>query len=220
LRRAHELRRFYRQFVSRGSLVFDVGANVGQRAAIFRQLGAHVIAVEPQPACADRLRQLGFSVEEVAVGAESGEATLYPAAASAVASLSPEWIDRVRATDRFPGMEWGDGFAVSVTTVDALIERHGEPVFVKIDVEGYEPQVLAGLSRRVAALSFEFTPEHRDAALASIGRLRELGFERFNYALGETMLLALPDWADAAGIVSALALVPDDGVAFGDVYAL
>ena len=46
---------------------------------------------------------------------------------------------------------------VPVTTLDALIERHGVPSFVKVDAEGFEEEVLQGLSRSIKALSFEFT---------------------------------------------------------------
>jgi FkbM family methyltransferase len=45
-----------------------------------------------------------------------------------------------------------------MTTLDELIGKHGVPVFIKIDVEGFEEAVLQGLSQPVRALSFEFTP--------------------------------------------------------------
>lgn len=45
----------YRQFVKSGDLVFDVGANVGNRTAVFLRLGARVVAVEPHASCVAEL---------------------------------------------------------------------------------------------------------------------------------------------------------------------
>ena len=49
--------RFYAAYVRRGDLCFDVGANKGDKTAVFLGLGARVVAVEPQAACAARLRE-------------------------------------------------------------------------------------------------------------------------------------------------------------------
>jgi hypothetical protein len=106
-----------------------------------------------------------------------------------------------------------------VTTLDALIERYGEPAFVKIDVEGFELEVLKGLSRRVPALSFEFTPECADTALACVAHLDSLGFSGFNYSPGESMRLWDNTWGDASFIRARLEALRGDVSTFGDVYA-
>ena len=52
-----EMISFYSQFVPNGGLVFDIGANIGNRIEIFLEIGATVIAVEPQAACVAILKE-------------------------------------------------------------------------------------------------------------------------------------------------------------------
>ena len=82
-------------------------------------------------------------------------------------------------------------------TLDQLIGRYGEPRFLKLDVEGFEAEALAGLSRPLGALSFEFTTIERGVASRCLARCCELGPYRFNAALGETYRLAFAEWVDA-----------------------
>jgi hypothetical protein len=107
---------------------------------------------------------------------------------------------------------------VPVTTLDALIGKHGQPHFVKIDVEGYEPDVLGGLSTAVPLVSFEFTTIHRAAALACVDRLSALGHYVFNLSFGEEHVLGQPEWMDQQGICDRLLGLPH-AVNSGDVYA-
>lgn len=215
-------RRFYRQWIRPGDLCFDVGANVGERALLFLALGARVVAVEPQPACVAALRAIDderLAIEEVALGAEPGTATLRIADASTISSLAEGWIERVRESGRFVGNDWQETLEVAVSTLDALVARHGTPAFCKIDVEGYEAEVLEGLSQPLPCLSFEFTPEWAESAERALARLEHLGFNRFNFSVGESLQLEWPDWRDAGALRAFLAAAPRDALFFGDAYA-
>jgi hypothetical protein len=79
--------------------------------------------------------------------------------------------------------------------------------------------VLKGLSRRVRLLSFEFTPEYLSSAHKCIDHLSLLGAVQFNYSLGESMKLVLPEWLPSGEIKSALSKHADNPSLFGDVYA-
>jgi FkbM family methyltransferase len=217
--------RLYGAFIKSGDLVFDVGAHVGDRIAAFRRLGARVIAVEPQPAVIKVLRLLygrdrAVTIEPQAVGRVGGTLTLNLNLANpTVSTASPSFMQAAAGAPGWEGQVWSRTIRVPVTTLDALIARHGAPVFIKIDVEGFEAEALAGLTRPVAALSFEFTTIARDVAAACIERCCALGYARFNAALGESQTFVHFGWRSGAEIAAWLEGLPDAANS-GDIYAL
>ena len=213
---------FYRQFVPPGGLCFDVGANMGNRTDLFLRLGARVVAVEPHDLCLDVLRKrFGDRVEivDAALGPAVGVADLLVTSAHSLSSLSPEWTDAVRESGRFSEFTWDRTERVDVTTLDELIARWGVPDLCKIDVEGYEQEVLEGLSQPVGAISFEFTVERLESRLASVRRLDALGMRQFNYSSEESMRLQWERWVGVDEIVAFLRRPAHTAGTFGDVYA-
>ncbi len=219
---------FYRQFIEAGGCCFDIGANLGNRTRIFSQLvgpTGRVVAVEPQSFCMAVLRRAfggerNVMLEHTALGAAEGTAEIRLSNETTVASMAADWIAAVRRTNRFgEATRWDDTETVSVTTLDRLIVVHGEPQFIKIDVEGFEKEVIAGLSRPLATcLSLEFTPEYLDGTVACLDHLGRLGGISCNYSLGESMQLALDRWCPAAELIERLARYRDDTEVFGDIY--
>jgi len=213
---------FYSQFVSKGDRVFDVGANVGNRVKVFLHLGANVLAVEPQRHCVSVLRSAfktdRLTIFEGGVSAAVGEMQLYEGEADTVSTMSREWMDAVRASGRFSDQRWAAPRVVPVTTLDRLIEAHGEPAFVKIDVEGYEYEVIRGLTRPLRALSLEFGTEVLDVPRRCLDHLAALGPIETNYGLGETPALVLAEWVEPTRLMELLNEFQGRSDVFGDIY--
>jgi FkbM family methyltransferase len=210
LERFYEL---YRQFVGPGDLAFDIGANIGENTELLARAGARVVAVEPLEECAAVIsRGEGVHVLQRAVGAEPGQLELMVCHRSLDNStVSQEWIDALAAEGILRG-RWEERRTVEVCTVDELIEEFGEPDFVKVDVEGHELEVLAGMGRSVRALSLETHACLGDKAVACIRRLGELGFGSFAVSVGHSAVLS--DWIGAAEVEREVREVVQ-----GDLYA-
>jgi FkbM family methyltransferase len=210
---------FYAGFVGGGDLCFDVGANIGARTDIFVALGARVVCVEPQPRCVSVLtdkysKNPRVVVVPKGVAAQPGIMPLSLCeSAHTIATFCEKW-----KTGRFRDYRWESTMDVPVTTLDALVQKFGVPAFCKIDVEGFEYQVLQGLSCLVPALSFEFTEEFIDDAKLCVEYLGSLGQVEFNYALGEKLDLCLDPWTDGDTVLSDLCSTMDD-LPWGDIYA-
>jgi FkbM family methyltransferase len=215
----------YSRFVKTGDLAFDIGSHVGDRIGAFRRLGARVVALEPQPLCAHAIRTIyagdgGVTLVESACGPTAGRLSLQVNSANpTVTTASRDFIKAADGAGGWEGQVWDREIEVPVTTLDDLIAAHGAPAFIKIDVEGFEADVLAGLSRSTPALSFEFTTIQRDVAYACLTRIAALGNYGFDVALGESQELMLNRWITADDMRHHIAGLPHDANS-GDVYAV
>lgn len=212
--------RFYRGLLAPGGLAFDVGAHLGNRSRALLALGFRVVALEPQPQFVHRLerlarRQPGLTVLPVAAAARPGRLRLALAPrAPTVATAAPGF----RALMEAEGVCYGDEIQVEATTLDRLVARFGVPDFVKIDAEGMEPEILAGLSVPVAVLAFEHLPQRPDATRACLARLSALGRYGFDFVPGERTRFCFGEPLPPDAFAAALDEPPLSRRA-GDVYA-
>jgi FkbM family methyltransferase len=208
---------FYRRLLPElrpGDLIFDIGANEGFKTDLFLRLGARVIAVEPDETNQSILRERFLKLTLVkrplvvvgkAVSDKSTLETMWiDGPGSAVNTLSQKWAstlkeNKARQTFGHCGLDFSRHKTVETTTVEQLISAHGVPMFIKIDVEGYELNVIRGLKRPVPYLSFEVNlPEFRSEGLQCVETLGRLGAKgEFNYTADCEQGLALERWLSA-----------------------
>lgn len=140
---------FKEQFLT-SEVFVDIGANIGFYSCLARVAGMHVIAVEPLPKNLNYLltnisanRWQDVEVFPLGLSEQSGVATLY-GASSTGASLIGKWAGSSEHFQR----------QIALSTLDILLGNRfeGKKLFIKMDVEGFEYQVLLG-AIKVAAMN-------------------------------------------------------------------
>ena len=215
-------RRFYRQVLSPGDTVFDIGAHLGTRSRAMRAAGARVIALEPQAPFARFLRRtLPRDIIFIEAAAGSSEAEAQMAVSSrhpTVSSLRTDFVTGTTVTPGFEHVRFDAVQNVQVVTLDGLIREYGSPRYIKIDVEGFEWEVLSGLSEPVLMISVEYLPGFVHLTRVVLDRLSELGDYRFNIVAGERARFLWSDWRDEEAVRTWLdTLSPEDRS--GDLFA-
>ena len=204
---------FYSTFIRNGDLVFDVGANLGNYTEALCSAGATVVAIEPDPRNLRVLRRrakgLSVHIEQCAMGSKESTAELHVASdRDDVSTLSDRWADNTQA-------RWEGVVQVQVRTLDSIATRYGIPRYLKVDAEGYDAEVLRGMSFRPQVVSFEFLSVDLGIARECISLLQEWSF---NLVFEEESRFELAQWVSAAEILSMLS-APPQGVRYGDVFA-
>jgi FkbM family methyltransferase len=183
-KRAEE--QFYRKIIGENrDLIFDIGANCGDKAAIFAKLAKRVVCVEPGSDAVHALRRRFRRNPKIAiipkgVGESDAPRQFHQFMYSGFNAVNPRLVEA-----RHPELEKISVSTIPMTTLDSLIQEFGMPFYIKIDVEGHESAVLHGLSQRVPLISFEcILPEFGEETKQCIERLKKMAPAAvFNYTL-------------------------------------
>ena len=171
---------------AKDQLVFDVGANAGKKVYEYLLWGARVVAFEPQPDCINLLRdQYGTNpavtiVPKAVSNLPGTQEFMICRQSNTLSTMSPKW-----KTSRFHQYRWDDKILVDTITLDEAITTYGKPVFIKVDVEGFEYDVLKSLTQPVYAVCFEYMSEFIQDVPVILNYLSTLGFSSFNFGVGE-----------------------------------
>lgn len=192
-------------------LIFDVGANKGNKIKAFLKMGFEVVAFEPGIKSLETLNwrfknNPKVTIVHKGVSSQEGELTMYVTAArSGLNTLSKQWVESLSENheNRFDTYHnYNDSYKVEVTTLNTAIQQFGMPYFIKIDVEGLELDVINGLNTLPHFISFEVNlPEFRTQSIEIIKRLTNLEPKlKYNYSVHDK--LELSNWLDATEITS------------------
>jgi FkbM family methyltransferase len=210
--------------LQKNDLIFDIGANRGVKTGIFVELGARVIAVDPDMSnqrtlterfLAYRLRKKPVVVVGKAVSDRNGHETFWVSEPGFdMNTLSPKWAETLgKDPARFGRtFEFREKREVETVTLEQIISTYGRPFYIKIDVEGYELNVLTGLQTFVPYLSFEVNlPDFRREGQHCIDRLREIAPDGlFNCAAGPELMFS--EWMPYNKFVTAFAEIKQPSV--------
>ncbi|MBY9007049.1 MAG: FkbM family methyltransferase [Candidatus Lokiarchaeota archaeon] len=212
---------FFSQFIDKGDLCFDIGAWEGELVQIFLKLGAKIVAVEPQERCVEKLQIYFGNNENVKIYQKAlGEKHDFGKIAlcdnkTQLSSLSSRFVSESRFANR---CKWTKHQPIEIITLDSLIQKYGVPKFCKIDVEGYEKNVLKGLSHPIQYLSFEYIEEFSDVVKECCDMLSNIGEVRFNIIQHSGESLIFEKWLETEEFLNQLSSNKYN-ISSGDIYA-
>jgi FkbM family methyltransferase len=199
---SHPVARLLRLFDHYGvRQVFDVGANVGQFGMFMRKNGyrGKLVSFEPLSTALPLLRRRAeagtdWSVVPIGLGDFDGEATINVAGNSESSSLLGMLP---RHTEIMPIAGYIGSETVTIRRLDSVIDEHavpGQPLFVKLDAQGFEKKIVAGAAQslaRIVGFQIELSPSPLYAGEAP---LSEMVQHMTN--LGYLLMGVEPGWSD------------------------
>lgn len=174
-------------------LFFDIGCNKGDYCNHILSVydNARIICLEANPELAFDVknrfsRNHNITVINLAVAEESGKKIdFFISDADTISTASKNWVEHSRFSKNY---KWDKKIEIETTTLDDLVKTYGAPDLIKVDVEGYELEVLHGLKKRANKLCFEWAEEEKQNILLSCKHLREIGYDNFGFIEGDVYM--------------------------------
>lgn len=161
-------KKLYHSFLNEPKLIFDIGAYDGHKTAAFLTFSdpaLSVVSCEPDlenfKQLSIRFRSKKVKVLNLALSRQNEVLDIYSnEVGSAFNTLNPKWVDILEKDNV---ARWNQklkfdeklSYKVNCVTLDFLIEKYGIPDFIKVDVEGFERNVIEGLNQGVPCITVE-----------------------------------------------------------------
>lgn len=175
------------------NLIFDIGFNIGEftQTCFNKYKNCAVVAVEANPnlvnsASPHFFTNYNFVLLNNLVSDKEGDGIDFyiNPSASGISTASTEFMKNSRFTkgSKYIGensTQWAPPIKIQSITIDSMIERYGMPDLIKIDVEGYELNVLKGLNQKANDICFEWHEEEKDNLYKILEHLQNIGYTQF-----------------------------------------
>lgn len=204
-------------------LVFDIGANLGNTVKIFTEVSEKVIAFEPNPLLLTNLTHMfdgrNVVIDSRGLSNEVGRKIFNVSYADSVSTFSDEWMNNSRFSEK---IKWQYPTEVEVTTLDNIIDEYGVPDYVKIDVEGYEYEVLKSLNKLLpdTLFTFEWAEEMKDKIYLTLEHIHNLGYNSFSLTEEDKVMFDEElTWFDYSKLLDEVnTFEPDRKIRWGMIY--
>jgi FkbM family methyltransferase len=161
-------------------MLFDIGSNKGLYTDANINKYDKFILIDANKDLCNQLRNKyhnnpNIIIEQKIVSKDKTD-IFYISNAHTISTCDIEWINNSRFTHSYSFTKTTGNESI---TIDELVEKYGIPSYIKIDVEGYELNVLKSMSKKYCPIGFEWAEEKKNELLLSLEYVKSLGFENF-----------------------------------------
>lgn len=183
------LNNHFKQLISKSTLIFDIGSNIGIYTSIFLKYSSKVISVEPQESLCLLQKKLfkkeiqneRLIIEHIAIDSKNQIVELHINSKDVLSSTSKKYQTEVIPKE-FSFTENIKTEAVQAKNIDSLILKYGKPNYIKIDIEGSEKKAIMGLNHQIPLISFECNiPYFKKEMFEILKKLSTLGEYEYNF---------------------------------------
>lgn len=171
-------------------MIFDIGANRGlfTDVCISNNPNSKIITIEANPYLFNYLiekykNNKNVEVINTLISKENDRLIpFYLSNADTISTASVDWITQSRFTNSYV---WYKPIQIKSRSLDSLIDEYGIPELIKIDVEGYEYEVISGLSKKAKEICFEWAEEQYENINKTCEHLESIGYTQFGFIEGD-----------------------------------